>query len=240
MQPVKKKPLTQKKPNFLAMARHKEPRAMPAETVWKKFSEEFKPSEKQLEQFKIYAEMLAEWNKTRNLTALDGLSATVNQHFKDSIEIKDFYDFEKVKTVADIGAGAGFPGLPIKIMFPHLRMILIEVSYKRQEFLSAVIDELGLENVEVVGIDWRTYLRKTSENIEVFVTKAAMDEVELARMFRSTSMYRDKEIIYWASGEWKCNPLVEKFIRKIKKYRLGRKNRKFVFMALDTGLELLS
>jgi 16S rRNA (guanine(527)-N(7))-methyltransferase RsmG len=240
VQAVKKKPLVKplvkKKPNFLAMARHKEPRAMPAETVWKKFSEEFKPSEKQLEQFKIYAEMLTEWNKTRNLTALEGLSATVNQHFKDSIEIRSFFDFSKVKTVADVGAGAGFPGLPIKIMFPHLRMILIEVSYKRQEFLSAVIDELGLENVEIVGVDWRTYLRKTSEDIEVFVTKAAMDELELARMFRSTSMYRSKEIIYWASGEWKCNPLAEPFIRRVEKYRLGRKNRKFVFMALDTGL----
>ena len=70
-------------------------------------------------------------------------------------------DLNKVKVIVDVGSGAGFPGIPLKILFPHLGIILIEVNKKKQRFLQTVIRILELKDIEVCGLDWRTFLRKT-------------------------------------------------------------------------------
>jgi len=211
----------------------KEVRSAPPERVWPKFEKECNLTSKQLSDFKCYEKLLSEWSKTRNLTAIRELAAVVNQHFKDSLPLADFVDMDSIKTIADVGAGAGFPGIPLKIMYPHLDLLLIEVNKKKQEFLREVIKELELENVEVVDVDWRTFIRKTESPIDLFITKAALDEVELSRMFKPTSSYRDRQLVYWASEDWVCKPAAEKFIRRVENYKLGRKDRKLVFLGME-------
>ena len=107
-------------------------------------------SEKQLEQFRIYYEMLVEKNKVMNLTGITEWDEVLEKHFLDSISLIRAIDLSQELTVMDMGTGAGFPGLPLKIAFPNLKVTLADSLSKRVNFLQEVIDELGLENIEAI------------------------------------------------------------------------------------------
>lgn len=201
----------------------------PDEKVWLEFSEREKLSDAQIEQFTTYYNLLQEWNELSNLTAITSLSGILHQHFSDSLALRNFKDLATVTTMVDVGAGAGFPALPLKIMFPHLKVILIEVTQKKQRFLQEVVNKLGLENVEICPLDWRTFLRTTEGDADLFVTRAALDEVELSRLFRATCPYRNADLVYWASKEWECEPIVAEFLQSEHPYKNYRKDRKLAF-----------
>lgn len=107
-------------------------------------------SEKQLEQFRIYYEMLVEKNKVMNLTGITEWDEVLEKHFLDSISLIRAIDLNKELTVIDMGTGAGFPGLPLKIAFPNLKVTLADSLNKRVNFLQEVIDELELEDIEAI------------------------------------------------------------------------------------------
>jgi 16S rRNA (guanine(527)-N(7))-methyltransferase RsmG len=207
-------------------------RQKPAERVWADFAEDEKLTPAQLEKFETYAALLLEWNELSNLTALKDLSSIVNQHFIDSISLRQKFDLTSISSICDIGSGAGFPGLALKIMFPHLTTYLIEVSRKKRTFLEHVIKTLELENVILIDLDWRSFLRSTEEQIDLFVTKAALHEEELIRMFRQNCPYRTSQLIYWASVEWEMDPKAAPYIKEILPYTFKRKERRFIRMSL--------
>lgn len=104
----------------------------------------------QLEQFDTYSKLLVEWNEKINLTAVtdpDGISV---KHFLDSILPIYHIDFSKFNNIADIGTGAGFPGLPIKIMCPNINLTLIDSLNKRINFLKTVVQDLALNNTKCI------------------------------------------------------------------------------------------
>lgn len=107
-------------------------------------------SEKQLEQFRIYFEMLVEKNKVMNLTGITQWDEVLEKHFLDSISLIRAIDLNHKLTVMDMGTGAGFPGLPLKIAFPKLEVTLADSLNKRVNFLQEVIDELKLEGIEAI------------------------------------------------------------------------------------------
>lgn len=107
-------------------------------------------SQRQIEQFLKYYEMLAEWNQVMNLTAITEYEDVMKKHFVDSVSLIKAYDVSKESTVIDVGTGAGFPGLALKIAFPKLQVTLLDSLNKRIQFLNAVIEELGLSGVETV------------------------------------------------------------------------------------------
>ena len=109
-------------------------------------------SEKQKEQFYQYYELLIEWNKVMNLTAITELDEVVTKHFVDSLlllKVVPELDTQACKCI-DVGTGAGFPGIPLKIAFPNLKMTLLDSLNKRVGFLNEVIKQLGLEEIQAV------------------------------------------------------------------------------------------
>lgn len=101
-------------------------------------------SELQLSQFEKYASMLKEWNEKMNLTAITDDEGIAVKHFIDSISILKFTDFDNEKKVIDIGTGAGFPGIPLKIMKPEIKLTLLDSLNKRLIFLNEVCKELNI------------------------------------------------------------------------------------------------
>ncbi|MBC9873885.1 16S rRNA (guanine(527)-N(7))-methyltransferase RsmG [Macrococcoides bohemicum] len=110
----------------------------------------FTITEKQQKQFAIYYETLVEWNKLMNLTAVTEKEEVYLKHFFDSITPSFYYDFTKVQSICDVGAGAGFPSIPLKIMFPHLEVTIVDSLNKRINFLNHLSVELGLTNVRFI------------------------------------------------------------------------------------------
>ncbi|WP_404406518.1 16S rRNA (guanine(527)-N(7))-methyltransferase RsmG [Jeotgalibacillus malaysiensis] len=104
-------------------------------------------SDDQLEQFRKYHEILVEWNEKMNLTAITEREEVYLKHFYDSITAAFYFDFTKPMSICDVGAGAGFPSIPLKICFPHLNVSIVDSLNKRITFLNHLADELKLENV---------------------------------------------------------------------------------------------
>lgn len=202
------------------------------EKIWIEFQRELSLSSEELEKFKKYTVILREWNKKFNLTAITNLAGVIRQHFLDSLVLKKFVDLKKIESIADIGPGAGFPAIPLKILFPNLHVYLIEVNQKKQKFLRFLVDSLKLEKVEIVDIDWRTFLRKTEFNIDFFVTRASLHDIELIRIFKPACFYKNSQIIYWGSIDWLPYSKAEKYIKQEKIYKIGKKERKLVFFGL--------
>ncbi|WFO47651.1 16S rRNA (guanine(527)-N(7))-methyltransferase RsmG [Bacillus pumilus] len=100
----------------------------------------------QLEQFETYFRMLVEWNEKMNLTSITEKEEVYLKHFYDSISASFFIDFHKLTTICDIGAGAGFPSIPLKICFPHLHVTIVDSLQKRITFLNELAKGLNLQD----------------------------------------------------------------------------------------------
>ena len=107
-------------------------------------------SEQQKTQFLQYYELLVEWNSFMNLTAITEFDQVITKHFLDSLSLVKICDVAQAGRILDVGTGAGFPGIPLKIIYPELEVVLLDSLNKRVKFLNEVIERLGLTGITAI------------------------------------------------------------------------------------------
>ncbi|MDO4501160.1 MAG: 16S rRNA (guanine(527)-N(7))-methyltransferase RsmG [Erysipelotrichaceae bacterium] len=133
-------------------------------------------SDTQMAQFDEYASFLKEYNEKINLTAITEYEEVLDKHFYDSLLLS--FNKEIKGTLVDVGTGAGFPGVVLKIAFPELKVVLVEPIKKRCVFLQELIDRLGLKDIEVVNTRGEDFVVKHREEYD-FVTARAVSALNV-------------------------------------------------------------
>ena len=139
-------------------------------------------TDKQYKQFDEFYELLVEWNKVMNLTGITDYDEVNEKHFVDSLSIVKAIDINKVEKVIDVGTGAGFPGIPLKIAFPHLKVVLLDSLNKRINFLNTVIDTLGLKDIQTIHGRAEDFAKKAEyrEQFDLCVSRAVANLATLS------------------------------------------------------------
>lgn len=114
-------------------------------------------TEEKLEKLNKFYNLLIEWNKKINLTRIEDEEEVYLKHFYDSLTIAKVVDLSEIKTLCDIGTGAGFPGIVLKIFYPNLKITLIDSLQKRVNYLNEIIKDLGLDNIEAIHVRGEDY-----------------------------------------------------------------------------------
>ena len=147
-----------------------------------KFIEELKKinielTDDQLEKFKKYADFLLEYNKTTNLTAIRDIEGVYLKHFYDSLLVfdNDIVDFSKVDSLIDIGTGAGFPGVVIKIMYPHIKVTLLDSNNKKTTFLKELVKVLELSDVNIVNERAEDFVKENRQKFDISIARAVSE-----------------------------------------------------------------
>lgn len=126
----------------------------------------------EIEKLEKYALLLKEWNEKINLTAITDKKQVFLKHFYDSLTIVKMIDLNKVDSLCDLGTGAGFPGIVLKIFFPNLNITLVDALNKRIKFLEVIVNELSLENVTLIHDRIEEYGKKNRECFDVVTARA--------------------------------------------------------------------
>lgn len=119
-----------------------------------------------------YYELLINWNNKINLTSITEEKEVFIKHFYDSLSINKIIDLKEIKTLCDIGTGAGFPGIVIKILFPNIHVTLVDSLTKRINFLNQVKEELDLKDLDIINSRAEIYSKTVREQYDVVTSRA--------------------------------------------------------------------
>lgn len=129
-------------------------------------------TDEQLHQLDKYYQLLIEWNKVMNLTGITEEKEVYLKHFYDSLTIAKVIDLTKEKSLCDVGSGAGFPGMVLKVVFPNLKVTLVDSLNKRIKFLTEVANELNLKDIALVHARAEDFAKNNREKFDVVTARA--------------------------------------------------------------------
>lgn len=125
----------------------------------------------QIEQFQQYFKTLVEWNKKMNLTAITDEEEVYLKHFYDSLTIAFDFEFDN-QSIIDVGAGAGFPSIPLKIVYPDLKITIVDSLTKRITFLNHLFQELALSDCKAISVRAEEYAKDNREKCDIVMARA--------------------------------------------------------------------
>ena len=125
----------------------------------------------QVNQFKQYFKILVEWNEKMNLTAITDEEGVYLKHFYDSLTIAFDFDFTD-QSIVDVGAGAGFPSVPLKIVYPELKITIVDSLTKRITFLNHLFKELNLSNCQAISARAEDYAKDHRQKCDIVMARA--------------------------------------------------------------------
>lgn len=196
-------------------------------------------NETQIKQFLDYYELLVETNKVMNLTAITEFDEVIEKHFLDSLSLCRIYDLNREIRVLDLGTGAGFPGVPLKIAFPQIRLVLADSLNKRIKFLENVVGELSLQNVSCVHgrAEEMGRNKEYREQFDLCVSRAVANLSSLSEYCipfvkegGAFISYKSGEIEEEANAAKKAIPVLGGELREIYKFDLYEQKRSFVII----------
>ena len=129
-------------------------------------------TDEKLNQLALFYQLLLSWNEKMNLTRITNQEEVYLKHFYDSLTLYKEIKLETVDTLCDVGSGAGFPGIVLKIVFPNLDITLIDSLQKRVNYLNEIIKELKLSNIRAIHTRCEDYARVNREKYEVVTARA--------------------------------------------------------------------
>lgn len=196
-------------------------------------------NETQIKQFLDYYELLVETNKVMNLTAITEFDEVIEKHFLDSLSLCKIYDLNREIRVLDLGTGAGFPGVPLKIAFPQIRLVLADSLNKRIKFLENVVGELSLQNVSCVHgrAEEMGRNKEYREQFDLCVSRAVANLSSLSEYCipfvkegGAFISYKSGEIEEEANAAKKAISVLGGELREIYKFDLYEQKRSFVII----------
>ena len=151
--------------------------------------------EKNKEKFELYYNFLAEENKKYNLTAITEKEAVYEKHFNDSLAIKDCIDISKVVKICDVGSGAGFPGIPLKICFPNIDLTIIEPTQKKVKFLQMLCEKLHID-VNIINARVEDVSSEYEEKFDIVTARAVASTNVLLELVTKICKVKGKVVLY--------------------------------------------
>ena len=169
-----------------------------------------------LELLEKYYNLLIEWNEKINLTTITKIEDVYLKHFYDSLTLAKEIDFSKDIVLCDVGSGAGFPGIVIKIFFPNTKITLVDSLQKRVNYLNKIIEDLGLKDIIAIHSRMEDYSRLNEEKFD-YITARAVADLSVISEVSVRSLKTNGSLVFMKAN---CDEEIEKFIPRAKKLGL--------------------
>ena len=204
-------------------------------------------NDKQLDQLKKYADLLIDYNKKTNLTAIKDKDGIYLKHFYDSLLVcdNDLVNFNEIESLIDIGTGAGFPGVVLKIIYPNIKLTLLDSNNKKIKFLELLCKELELSDVNIVNERAENFAKNNRHKYDVSIARAVSELRIISELclpltkvggyFIALKGHYEDEFINAEKTIKILNSHVEKIFKR--KLPIENSERSFIFIKLENKID---